>query len=146
MKGHWTVSILVSILILGSLGLSQQAFAFPTSVTFVDDPNCDPLFVETFVDELGTAPAFTPLLDEGITAVNFSNLANLACPTSSIPATNLIQVLITNTVVPCRMDNRLIHMQRQSVLLHRETGLVITILLRRSLDCFSQVLLFFFVK
>jgi len=53
MKGHWTVSVLVSILIVGGFGLSQPAFAVPTSVSFVNDPNCDPLSVPPNVDELG---------------------------------------------------------------------------------------------
>jgi len=46
MNGNWTIPVLVSILILGSLGLSQQVFALPISVTHSNVAgSCDDLVV-----------------------------------------------------------------------------------------------------
>jgi len=99
------VPVLVSILILGSLGLSHQAFAVPTFPTFVDDPNCDPLFVPPSVDELGTDPGFTTSPDELITAADGGASPIAACPLSetppSVPALSPL-VTIANTVSPPR--------------------------------------------
>jgi len=49
----WAIPVLFSILVIGGFGITQQAFALPTSIFFDDDPNCDPLFVDPDVDELG---------------------------------------------------------------------------------------------
>jgi len=61
MKGHWTVSVLASILILGGFGLSQQAFAEFTSISPTNDPiHCDTLFAPEDVDEIGEGSSFGP--------------------------------------------------------------------------------------
>jgi len=77
----WTIPILASILILGSVGLSQQAFAIPTSVIFDDIPsNCDPFFIgPDSGDELGNSPLFPP--DELIVAFDFGT----DLPACSVP-------------------------------------------------------------
>jgi len=88
LKGHWTVSILVSILIMGSFGISQQAFAFPVSVTSSDDPNCDPLSaVPPDVDELGVF--FPP--DELISAFHSGPNFAPACPSSAF-ASDFVEI------------------------------------------------------
>jgi len=86
MKGHWTVSVLASILILGSLGLSQQAFANPISFSTSDVPVCDP-FPEgsDFGDELGWGPSSFPPApfppDEEILSAFEFDLEPSSCPT-----------------------------------------------------------------
>jgi len=50
----WAIPVLASILILGSLGLSQQSFAeFATIIPSNADLHCDDLFAPTEVDEIG---------------------------------------------------------------------------------------------
>ena len=99
MKGHWTVSILASILIIGSLGISQQAIAFfPTSVIPFDLANCDPLAVPPVVDELGLAAGGFPS-GELITSSDFGPTAVLACP-GAAPTGPTLAVNITNTGIP----------------------------------------------
>jgi len=93
MRGHWAIPIIVSILILGSLGLSQQAFAVPITVSHVDSVTCDVLVVPSRIDELGTTIAFPP--GELITAIDFPTGA-VACPGSDTAGTNVL-VRITNT-------------------------------------------------
>jgi len=99
MKGHWAVSILASILILGSLGLSQQAFAVETSVVFLDDSNCDTLFVPSDVHELGRGASVLPTgpfpSDEEISTFTGAEIGP-ACP-STIPAPSFdVAVAIVN--------------------------------------------------
>jgi len=97
MKGHWIVSVLASILILGSLGLSQQAFAIMSAVDHFNDLNCDFLFIDPVVDELGTV-GFPP--DETITSSDNPSISPTACPGSISPPTGSVLVNITNTVIP----------------------------------------------
>ena len=68
MERIWLIPVIFSILILGSLGFSQQTFAVPISVTFVDSPSCDVLLIPPRLDELGTTIAFPP--DERIIAID----------------------------------------------------------------------------
>jgi len=105
MKGHWTVSILVSILIMGSFGISQQAFAIETAVTHSDVENCDFLSVPLDVHELGNGAAagifpFPP--DEEIIAMDVVGVPGAACPGSSPPPSSSGIVAITNIVSPPR--------------------------------------------
>jgi len=65
MRSYWAISVLASIIILGGLGISQQAFASLTLTTFSDDPQCDTLFGPPVSDEigeglLGASPPFGP--------------------------------------------------------------------------------------
>ncbi len=53
--------VLASILILGSLGLSQQAFAVLTPTAYVNDPtSCDPFFGPPISDEIGEGTVGLP--------------------------------------------------------------------------------------
>jgi len=107
MKGHWIVSILAGILILGSLGLSHQVFALTTPVTHFDVENCDFLFVDPIMDELGNGTFSVPLgpfpADESIIASSgFTGVPGSACPSSfPLPSSTTIAI-ITNTVTPPR--------------------------------------------
>lgn len=100
MKGHWSVIPLASILIIGSLGISQQAFGFfPTFVTPFDIGNCDVLAVPPVVDELGLVAGGFPS-GELITSFDFgSTILQRACPTATPSGPTLI-VNITNTGIP----------------------------------------------
>lgn len=89
----WAILALASILIIGSLGLSQQAFAIPTSVIHENSGTCDPLVVPPDVDELGTSVPFTSGF-EGITSSD-TTTALIACPSSVDEGTN-IRITITN--------------------------------------------------
>jgi len=107
MGANFAIPALASILILGGFGLTQQAFALPTSFPHTDDPdNCDFLFIDRFVDELGLPPslggAFPP--DESIRVVDRSISPIPACPGSVSPPGPGTSVLvdITNTVFPPR--------------------------------------------
>jgi len=92
----WVIPVLASILIMGGFGITQQAFAVPTSVFFADDPpSCDFLFNgPDFGDELGLGALSGPFPfppDEEIDAFVFSS-SPPACPSGSIGIT----VEITN--------------------------------------------------
>jgi len=90
MNGNWAIPVLFSILILGSLGLSQQAFALPTMIggTF-NDPRCDTLSVPSDLHELGVGFP----IDELISVVDIGT-GPPACPSAG-PAFSEI-VAITN--------------------------------------------------
>jgi len=93
----WTILVLASMLVIGSFGITQQAFAFPVSVTSSDDPNCDPLSaVPPDVDELGKL-VFAP--DELITVFDLGPAIFHACP-AGVGLSILME--ITNTVSPPR--------------------------------------------
>jgi len=86
-----------------ALLLAGPAGAVPTSVTSVDVPPCDALLPPPAVDELGTAPAFSPFPDELISAV--ATLGNPAClstdlhgtaPDALVLMTNLTTVSFTD--------------------------------------------------
>jgi len=53
MRTQVVIPIIASILILGSLGLSQQAFAELTPTEYTDELSCDPLFGPPISDEIG---------------------------------------------------------------------------------------------
>jgi len=68
LKGYWAVLVIASILILGGIGISQQADAVVITITSSDLSQCDVLSTGTDADELGIAPAFSSLPFELITS------------------------------------------------------------------------------
>jgi len=102
MKGKWAVPVIFSILILGGLGFSQQVFAFPITVSSIDEVNCDPLFVDPFVDELGWSTGITALPgpfppDEAMDSADISPPPFKACPTSGFATAGPdVMIEITN--------------------------------------------------
>jgi len=102
MRSKWAVPVIFSILILGGLGYSQHAFANPLVVSHVDGPDCDPLFVDDFVDELGWSTGITffpgPFLpDEAMNSTTRSFVPFTACPTSTVPPAGFpVTIEITN--------------------------------------------------
>jgi len=93
MKGHWTVSILASILVIGGFGLSQQAFALFVETTITGSGPCDPLFVPPFPDELGTTAPFISG-EEDISSSDTTTFS-LTCPPTDTGVPN-VKVTITN--------------------------------------------------
>ena len=104
----WAIPILTSILILGSLGLSQQSFAEFALISPTDAPPCDPLFAPVDVDEIGngalngTFPFPFPFPDfEELTSGLVDPDGSSACTTgtSDGAAANPV-IFIKNEVVP----------------------------------------------
>jgi len=83
--GKIVLSVIVSILILGSLGLTQLAFAVPTNVAHSNQVTCDPLSVPDIVDEFGkgalSAPPGPFPSDEEITTSDDAPVTASACTT-----------------------------------------------------------------
>jgi len=100
MGANFAIPLLVSILILGGFGLTQQALAVPTFLPdIVDANNCDSLFIDRFEDELGSA--FPP--DELIRVADRSFFSSSPACFGSIPPPGpapSVLVDITNTVFP----------------------------------------------
>jgi len=90
----WAVPVLASILILGSLGLSQQAFAFTVGIGgAVDTPTCDTLVMPVGdYEELGTVH---PIPDELISSFVVGTTVFTPCPASAGGAPEVI-VSMTN--------------------------------------------------
>jgi len=88
----WAIPLLASILILGSLGLSQQAFAIPVSVSHTNSSPCDVLLVPDDVDELGTSAPFISGF-EAITSSDTTTPLN-ACP--SVAEGSSLRITIKN--------------------------------------------------
>jgi len=104
----WAIPVLASILILGSLGLSQQSFAEFAEIIPADAPPCDKLVAPVFVDEIGngalngTFPIpfpFPPF--EELTSGLVSPTSPPACTTGTTDAgTPNPVIFIKNEVVP----------------------------------------------
>ena len=77
MGANFAIPLLASILILGGFGLTQQAFAAPISLPHTNADNCDFLFIDPRVDELGSGPEFPP--DELISVVDLFTSTSPAC-------------------------------------------------------------------
>jgi len=95
MKWHWAIPVLASILILGSLGLSQQAFAFSVGIGGAVDTavHCDTLVMPTDTyEELGTVH---PIPDELISSFEVGPTPLTPCPASAGGAPDII-VSMTN--------------------------------------------------
>jgi len=97
MRNIWVIPVLVSILILGSFGVIQSAYAFPIDEPFLNDiARCDPILDQTLTEELGTSPGFTFFIDELITSSAISGAPEI-CAFSDFDPTNDWEVTITNT-------------------------------------------------
>ena len=94
MRGYWAVPVLASILILGSLGFSQQALSFPVGIGgAVDTPTCDTLDMPSGTyEELGTVHP----TDELISAVDLGVTLLVACPATNDGSLPNVLVSMTN--------------------------------------------------
>ena len=94
MRGYWAVPVLASILILGSLGFSQQALSFPVGIGgAVDTPTCDTLDMPSGTyEELGTVHP----TDELISAVDLGVTLLVACPATNDGSSPNVLVSMTN--------------------------------------------------
>ena len=102
MRVQWAVPVIVSILILGGLGLSHQAVAVITPITTFNNPQCDPLIFAVDSDEIGTGvfPA-----NELVLGGHSGSTGAPSCISSNQPDTDFA-IEITNTVSPPRsFDN-----------------------------------------
>ena len=107
LSGHWfplieeiyQINPSFRFLLAGGLVLlvlsPQSAQAVPTQVTYVSQPNCDPLIVPDNVHELGIAPTYTSFPTELISAVS-TFTQDSACPLNDISGVPNRVVLMTN--------------------------------------------------
>jgi len=106
MRGQIVIPVIASILILGTLGFTQQALASTTEVQASVDSfpsSCDPLVIPSVVDELGIAPAFPG--DELITARLAGEFPENVCDNGNDQAPEIFPNLIleiVNTTDPPR--------------------------------------------
>ena len=99
----WAIPVLASILILGSLGLSQQAFAEFTLISPTNQPfHCDDLSAPVDVDEIGEGalsapPGPFPDFEELTSGSEFP--ASPSCISEKLAGVD-VRISITNEVVP----------------------------------------------